>query len=59
MCQKTEEAVDLRQNNNHVIKAVGTSPSRSSQCTPLIAVSNVVRSRVTRTMSVEQMLGNN
>ena len=44
--QKTEEAVDRRQNNNYV-KAAGTSPVRSNLCTPLIAVSTAVRSRVT------------
>ena len=30
--QKTEEAVDHRQNNNYV-KAMGTSPLRSNLCT--------------------------
>ena len=39
--QKTEEAVDHRQNN--YVKAVGTSPVRSNLGTPLIAVSTAVR----------------
>ena len=39
--QKTEEAMDHRQNNN-CVKAVGTSPVRSNLCTPLIAVSTAV-----------------
>ena len=56
--RKTEEAVDHRQNNNYV-KAVGTSPVRSSLCTPLTAVSTAARSRVTRTVSVAQLLRNN
>ena len=48
--QKTEEAVDHRQNN--CVKAVGTSPVRSNLCAPLIAVLTAVRSRDTRTVSV-------
>ena len=39
--QKTEEAVDHRQNNCYV-KAVGTSPLQSRLCTPLVAVAAVV-----------------
>ena len=42
---KISEAVDHRQKNNYV-KAVGTSPARSNLCTPLIAVSTDVWSRV-------------
>ena len=56
--QKTEEAVDHRQNNNYV-KAVGTLPVRSSLCAPLIAISNAVWSRVTMTVFVTQLLRNN
>ena len=55
--QKSEEAVDHRQNNSY-IKAVGTSPVRSNLCAPLVAVSTAVRSRVTRTMSVAHLLRN-
>ena len=40
--QKTEEAVDHRQNN--YVKAVGTSPVRSNKCVLLTAVSTAVRS---------------
>ena len=56
--QKTEEAVGHRQNNSYV-KAAGTSPMRSSWCAQLTAVLTAVRSRVTRTMSVAQLLRNN
>ena len=56
--QKTEEAVDHRQNN--YIKAVhGTSPLCSNKRTPIIAVSTAVLSTVTKTMSVAQLLRNN
>ena len=54
--QKTEEAVDHRQNNSYV-KAVGSSSVRSNYCTPLFAVSTALRSRVTKTMSVAQLWG--
>ena len=55
--QKTEEAVNHRQNN--YVKAVGTSSVGSNLCAPLIAVSTAVRNRVTKTMSVAQLLRNN
>ena len=54
--QKSEEAVDHRQNN--YVKAARTSPERSNLCTSLIAVSTAVRSIVTMTMSVAQLLRN-
>ena len=45
---RTEEAVDHHQNSSYV-QEVGTSPLRSSLCTPLNVVSTVVRIRVTKT----------
>ena len=55
--QKTEEAVDHRQNN--YVKAVGTSPVRSNLCAPLIAdlTARAQISRDTRTVSVAPAVG--
>ena len=50
--------MDHRQNNIYV-KAVGTSPVWSNLCTQLTDVSTAVRSRVTKTTSVAQLLMNN
>ena len=54
---QTEETVSCRQNTN--VKEVGTPPVRSNLFTSLTAVSTAVRSRVTKTMSVEQLSRNN
>ena len=53
---KAEETVSHRPNKN--VKEVGTPPVPSNLCTSLIAVSSDVRSKVTKTVSKEQLLRN-
>ena len=50
---KTKETASHRQNNR--VKELGTLPVPSNLCTPLIAVSTAVRSRVPKTVFERQL----